>query len=271
VGVRSWMGFGSGKNRVQVTGLSGEATILSLREGGPYVNDQPTLTIELDVELPGRQRYRAQARQRVARLVIGRLELGATIPVRVDPDDLASVFVDESVMLGHAAGAPQQRLPEGSASRSMLEVLENGQPARARIRKMRTNNLVASPQGDLIIKFVLELTGADGEPYKAKVALRTPEAAPHRLGVGHEVPVRVAADNPKAVAIDWVQAGLASPEWVRDEKPLPPPIQPAAAGDVPIEQGDQLEKLERLARLRDSGALTEEEFTAKKAEILQRF
>jgi hypothetical protein len=92
--------FGTDETSVETTGLTGEATILSLREGGPYVNQRPTITMELDVELPGRQRYRAQARQSVGRLVIGRLQPGTTIPVRVDPDDHANVVVDEPAMLG---------------------------------------------------------------------------------------------------------------------------------------------------------------------------
>jgi hypothetical protein len=85
---------------VEVAGLSGQATIVSLREGGPYVNQRPTITMELDVELPGRERYASQARQPVGRLVIGRLQPGATIPVRVDPQDLQKVVVDEPAMLG---------------------------------------------------------------------------------------------------------------------------------------------------------------------------
>jgi hypothetical protein len=36
----------------------------------------------------------------VGRLVIGRLLPGATIPVRVDPDDPTNVSVDEPAMLG---------------------------------------------------------------------------------------------------------------------------------------------------------------------------
>jgi hypothetical protein len=92
--------FGTDETSVEATGLSGQATIVSLREGGPYVNQRPTITMELDVELPRRESYRAQARQPVGRLVIGRLQPGATIPVRVDPDDFASVSVDEPAMLG---------------------------------------------------------------------------------------------------------------------------------------------------------------------------
>ena len=93
--------FGSDESTAEAPGLSGEATIVRLSEGGPYVNNRPTITLELDIELPGRERYRAEARQAVGRLVIGRLELGATIPVRVDPNDVSDVTVDEPAMLGH--------------------------------------------------------------------------------------------------------------------------------------------------------------------------
>jgi hypothetical protein len=92
--------FGSDEaGSVEPTGLAARGTIVSLREGGPYVNDRPTITMQLDVEIPGRERYSAQARQTVGRLVIGRLQPGATIPVRVDPGDLAVVVVDEAAML----------------------------------------------------------------------------------------------------------------------------------------------------------------------------
>ena len=96
--------FGGNEADVEVTGLAGQATIVSLSEGGPYVNDRPTITMELDIEIPGRAPYRGQAKQVVGRLVIGRLEPGATIPVRVDPDDPAEVTVDEPAMLGRPAG-----------------------------------------------------------------------------------------------------------------------------------------------------------------------
>jgi hypothetical protein len=103
--------FGSREASVEVDRLSGQATIVSLREGGPYINDRPTITMELDVELPGREQYRAQARQVVGRLVIGRLQPGTTIPVRVDPKELANVIVDEPAMLGSADAPVEQRDP----------------------------------------------------------------------------------------------------------------------------------------------------------------
>ena len=58
------------------------------------------MLFEFDVEVPGQASYRAQAKQVVGRLVIGRLEPGAKIPVRVDPEDATKVTVDEPAMLG---------------------------------------------------------------------------------------------------------------------------------------------------------------------------
>jgi hypothetical protein len=92
--------FGSDETQVDVSGIAGEAQIVSLSEGGPYVNQRPTITMALEVTLPGREPYRAEARQAVGRLVIGQLQPGATIPVRVDPEDNAKVSVDEPAMLG---------------------------------------------------------------------------------------------------------------------------------------------------------------------------
>jgi len=92
--------FGSDETVVEAPGRSGRATIVSLRESGPYVNNRPTITMELDVELPGGERYRGQAKQAVGRLVIGRLQPGAEIPVRVDAADRTNVSVDEPAMLG---------------------------------------------------------------------------------------------------------------------------------------------------------------------------
>lgn len=92
--------FGSDETAVEAAGVSGQATIVSLSEGGPYVNNRPTITMELDVDLTGSERYRAEAKQAVGRLVIGLLEPGAVIPVRVDADDRTKVSIDEPAMLG---------------------------------------------------------------------------------------------------------------------------------------------------------------------------
>lgn len=120
MGLLRWMGVGTDETGVEVTGLAGQATIVSLREGGPYINDRPTITMELDVVLPGRAGYRAEAKQPVGRLVIGRLHPGATIPVRVDPKDVAKVVVDEPAM----SGRPEAPVEQGDALARLQRLTE---------------------------------------------------------------------------------------------------------------------------------------------------
>lgn len=56
-------------------------------------------------------------------------------------------------------------------------------------------------------------------------------------------------------------------------QPEPQPAPPAQAAPTPPNAPGAdgiLDAIERLARLRDAGALTEEEFSGKKAELLSR-
>ncbi|MBC7275680.1 MAG: SHOCT domain-containing protein [Nocardioides sp.] len=50
------------------------------------------------------------------------------------------------------------------------------------------------------------------------------------------------------------------------------PLQPAAApeSERPTTDADPIEQLQRLGKLRDAGVVTDDEFAAKKAEILAR-
>jgi hypothetical protein len=80
--------------------------------------------------------------------------------------------------------------------------------------------------------------------------------------------VKVDRDDPGKIAIEWQNVGSA-PE--RGEvRPVegagfgPPPSGSAS----PARGGDSIAELERLARPRDSGALTDAEFEQRKAKIL---
>ena len=92
--------FGNTTKDIELNGHPAKATIVSLREGGPYVNGRPTITMELDVDSPVEGAYRAQARQRVDALLLARLAPGSEVPVRVDPKDRARAVLDKREMLG---------------------------------------------------------------------------------------------------------------------------------------------------------------------------
>lgn len=115
----------------------------------------------------------------------------------------------------------------------------------------------------------LEVHVPGREPYRVANEYMVPGAA--QIGQGVTLPIRVDPNDPSKVAIDWNQAasapargeirpagaGAASPE------PQAEAAAPAAGGGV-----DTVAELERLAKLRDSGALTDAEFEQQKARIL---
>jgi hypothetical protein len=87
------------------------------------------------------------------------------------------------------------------------------------------------------------------------------------LGPGVRLPVRVDKEDPAKIAIDWGSAQQAPAQG--EVRPVPgaggfAPAQPSP----PVGGGDSVSELERLAKLRDSGALTDAEFEQQKARIL---
>lgn len=104
------------------------------------------------------------------------------------------------------------------------------------------------------------------KPYQVNNQYMVPASA--TLGPGVKLPVKVDANDQSKVAIDWQRA--AQPPARGEVRPASggaaaapaPAATPSGGGEDPLEQ------LERLAKLRDSGALTDAEFEQQKAKIL---
>lgn len=100
------------------------------------------------------------------------------------------------------------------------------------------------------------------------------------VGLSGQIPVMVHRGDPQKVAIDWDGVRAAYSARVADRRhalqteasfePVaasfgaPPTAQPK-----PSMQADTIEQLERLAKLRESGALTDEEFDEQKRRVLR--
>ena len=90
------------------------------------------------------------------------------------------------------------------------------------------------------------------------------------LGQGVALPIKVDPNDPAKIAIDWDSAPTAPAQGqVRSVggsggfSPAPAPTPTGGSGG-----GDTVAELERLAKLRDSGALTDSEFEQQKAKLL---
>ena len=78
------------------TGTPGTATITGLTQTGMYVNENPQIRMQLLVSLPGQTPYATQHTEIVPLMLLGRLNSGAPLNVRVDPMNLNRVAVDWS-------------------------------------------------------------------------------------------------------------------------------------------------------------------------------
>jgi hypothetical protein len=76
-----------------VNGRPGTATITALRQTGTFVNENPEVEMDLQVALDGGAPYAATHRQIIATIAAPQFQPGATVPVRVDPADPASLIV----------------------------------------------------------------------------------------------------------------------------------------------------------------------------------
>lgn len=76
------------------TGTPGTAAITGLTQTGMYVNENPQIRMQLLVSLPGQTPYATQHTEIVPLILLGRLNSGAPLQVRVDPMNLNRVAVD---------------------------------------------------------------------------------------------------------------------------------------------------------------------------------
>jgi hypothetical protein len=194
-------------------GVPGSARIISMGETGTTVNDHPMVDFELLVTRDGSEPYQATARQMLPRLLLGRVEPGLEVGVKVLAADPSKVAIDwESISGGKAAGGPTMTtgLFEGATVGETVdteEFLLRAIPATAEIDQMsETGRTAANPRSGEeyeVFAFVLTVQPEASPAYEAKLLQGVPAEHIGRVGPGATVPVGVDPDDPSDVAINW--------------------------------------------------------------------
>lgn len=78
---------------LSASGLSGQATVVALRDTGTSVDGDPRVELDLLLGADGVAPYPVTVRQVVSRLAVARLQPGAKVHVRIDPVDQQRVIV----------------------------------------------------------------------------------------------------------------------------------------------------------------------------------
>lgn len=120
------------------------------------------------------------------------------------------------------------------------------------------------------LKIDLEVHVSGRAPYRVNKQYLVPASA--QLGQGVRLPIKVDPNDQAAIAIDWDRARTGPAEDVvrpaGDAPPAPSPTGGLASSGSAPGSPDAITQLEKLVKLRESGALTEAEFEQQKAKIL---
>lgn len=84
---------GAKAQRLNAVGQDATATITAVRDTGMTVNDNPSIELDLQVQVGGGAPYAVTHQQVVSRLAIGNFQPGASVAVKVDPADSQSIMI----------------------------------------------------------------------------------------------------------------------------------------------------------------------------------
>jgi hypothetical protein len=110
-------------DRLRHVGTPGKAIIEGMTQTGTYVNEQPVVKLDLEVQPDGLPAYSLKKKGIVPLMALGQLGVGNALPIHVDPNDRENIVIDwgASAIPGTAAAAPGR--PGGDPSQR-LEQLE---------------------------------------------------------------------------------------------------------------------------------------------------
>jgi hypothetical protein len=227
--------------RIDDTGLAGQGQIVGMTQTGMYLNENPQIGLQLMVSVPGRNPYQVEVRQFVPLMLLARMQVGATLPVKVDQQDPSKVVIDWDAPAQQAAfpGAWGQQMP--GAWPGQAGAMPGAWPGQTGAMPMAGMPVVASTgtvnvQGQDVdaMRAQMAAAGLDGTatismaqdtgvpvgnnrlfsiqmtvnvpgraPYQETSAAMVPLEDAGKIVAGITVPVKVAPDNPNLVMIQW--------------------------------------------------------------------
>jgi hypothetical protein len=228
--------------RIDDTGLAGTGQIVGMTQTGMYLNEQPQIGLQLMVSVPGRNPYQVEVRQFVPLMLLARLQVGASLPVKVDQQDPSKVVIDWDAPAQPMAypGAWGQQMPGTWSGQAGGMPMVGGMPMAGGMPMggipMVSGTTSVNVQGQDVdaMRAQMAATGLDGTAtismaqdtgvavgnnklFSVQMTVNVPGRAPYqetsaamvpledaaKIVAGVTVPVKVAPDNPNLVMIQW--------------------------------------------------------------------
>jgi hypothetical protein len=190
------------------TGVTATATIVSIRDTGTRINDNPVIAMQLQVQPSGAPSFQAEVKETVSILQIPHFQPGAHLEVKYDPGQPANVAI-VSVISGSGAssgpGLMNRQQAEQLLTRYQGEnerILTTGVPAPAKILQympMGVNVNGNNPAVNLIV----EVQPAGSASFTAEARGNViAETSVYKFQPGQMVTVRYSPDDLTEVALE---------------------------------------------------------------------
>jgi hypothetical protein len=223
----------SASQRIDETGLAGTGQVVGLTQTGMYLNNNPQIGMQLMVSVPGRNPYQVEVRQFVPLMLLGSIQVGSTLPVKVDQQNPSKVVIDwdagvqpNAAFVSQYAGMPGMQpmgampgmvpaampgsMPasaatvsagQGSADQLHAQLAANGLDGTATINTAQDTGVAVG--ANKLFSIVMTVNVPGKAPYQETSATMVPPDDTAKLVAGVTVPVKVSPDNPNLVMIEW--------------------------------------------------------------------
>ena len=214
-------------DRVSRTGLVGTAQITGLTQTGMFLNQNPQVKLDLLVQVPGRAPYPASRKEFVPLIMLSQISPGASLPVKVDPNNPNDVVIQwdqpqatasgvaaSSETLGQVASAlagsglgaasPFATAAQGNYSVEQLReyIRQNGIEGTATINQLTDSGRDIGNDRLMTVQSTVKIPGSAPMETPPTAAM-IPISVVGKLMVGSTVPVKVAPDNHNAIVVEW--------------------------------------------------------------------
>ncbi|MGH2724933.1 MAG: hypothetical protein ACRDI0_11870 [Actinomycetota bacterium] len=202
--------------RIKTQGVSGTARVVSMRQTGAYLNEQPQVELTLEVTTAMQGAYQVTLKEWVPLIMLGRLTSGLPLPVKVDPANPQRVVIEWEGSTSGATGVPQMvgtgfpaataaPAASGSPSEVKARLLSTGVAGRAKVLKATETGEIDG-EGRPVYDLELEIQVQGFPPMRGPARVGIPPERVEQLEEGDTVPIKADPANPSMMAVDWDSA-----------------------------------------------------------------
>lgn len=228
---RRWARGYKEAQRLRTSGVPGQAQVVSMRQTGVTLNEQPQIELTLQVQTEMHGPYQATVREYVPLMLLGALSSGRPLPVKVDPADPQKLVIEwESAMTGGIPmGMPMAGAPAGMPTPGMAQgvampagadtshydpaarsaekerLLATGVAGRATVVSARATG-DADSEGRAVYDLVLTIEIPGQQPMQGPARTGVPADRVDQLEPGDTVAIKSDPANPAVMTIDWANS-----------------------------------------------------------------